>query len=244
MPSGQQTTNDWVQRILQQVQALLDEGGAINVDAAGRLLQTIPSDIRAQLFGGGGGLEAPSPQAQAISQADLDIALAKAEADMQAYGIETAAQNFVNQISQAQETRKTAEFAQDYARNLAPPGMTTLPGTGPQSGRAQLFGQVGWEAPPAIPFSPGPAAGPYQALGQAQQAVPQAPELQFNAPALPGRVDLGQYSPFPQTGTELPLTTGQDMSAYARMLAEAMRRVIGPDTALFGPMQLPMPGGR
>jgi len=255
MTDGQtQTMNEWVQRILQQVQALLDEGGAINIDAAGRLLQTIPSDIRGQLFGGVGaeGLEAPSPQAVAVSQADLDIALAQAQTDIERLGIETAAQNFVNRISEAQERRATAEFAQEYARGVAPPGVTTLPGFGPESGRAQLFERVGWQPPAALPLPPGPAAGPFQALGQAQQYVPQAPNLQFTPPTLPGPVDLSQYSGFPQVQgfnpAGLPMGMGGDASNQAAMLAEAMRRAIGPDVGLFGPMsfsgaQLPI-GGR
>jgi len=258
MPSGQTTSAIWRQQAQEEwdaikgkadesgmpISAVLDFYGLPPIGNEQAYVAYRSAQLQQEYTVGGEALEGPSPQEIAIKQTDLDLALAKAEADMQRFGIETAAQNFVNSLAQAQETRATAEYAQDYARNIAPPGMTTVPYTGPESALGQLQQQIGMTPSPAIPLSPAPAAGPYQALGQAQQAVPQAPELQFNAPALPGRVDLGQYSPYPQTG--LPLTTGQDMSAYARMLAEAMRRVVGPDTALFGPMQLPHPqlGGR
>jgi len=180
--------------------------------------------------GGAGTRPSPSPEEMAQWQSEFDLMLAKAQADWDRYGAEVATQNFVNAISQAQETRAAAEYAQDYARNIVPPGVTTLPGWGPEGGRAELFREVGWEPGPTLPLPSAPAPGPYQGLQQAGQYVPQAPELQFTPPTLPGGGGGGQYA---QGGAGLPLNTGQDMSAYAQMLAQALRNVVGADMPIL-----------
>ena len=242
--------DDWIQRILQQVQALLEEGGAINVDAAGRLLQTIPSDMRAQIFGGvtAGAAEAPSPQEVAVSQQTLDIALANAQANIQKMGLEAAAKQFANDVTALQEGRATAEYAQEYAGKIAPPGMTTLPFTGPTSAVGQLQTQIGMTPSPAIPLRQAPVTDPYQALGQAQQFVPQAPNLQFQAPALPQPVNLAALSGFQQQmpvgGAALPIGGGGDFAARVASLREAMRMLFGQVGGMFHPgAQLPIGGG-
>jgi len=197
-------------------------------------------------------LQAPSPMEIAIEQFDLDRLLAEAETDIKELGLKTATQKFVNRISELQETRKTAQYAQEYAGRIAPPGMTTVPYTGPESALGQLQQQIGMEPSPALPLPRAPAAGPYQALGQAAPYVPQAPTLEFTPPALPGRVDLGQYSPYPQIapgptagGGALPTPTGgvesSGLTGYAEILERALQ-MLGLGAVARGGMQLPLRG--
>jgi hypothetical protein len=126
----------------------------------------------------------PSPQETAINKWDMETWLYEAERDWKKEGIEVALTNFTNKITAAQEGRLQATAAQEYARNLAPAGMTELK-LGPNI--------------QGIPLSPAPAGSYAQAMQQGQQYVPQAPELQYQAPTLPQMPDLGA----------LPATTTQ-----------------------------------
>jgi hypothetical protein len=236
--TDQTQTSDLQQRILSmiaQAEQMLNGDAAQQLAAADLL--TAASRI-ADVFGLGGtaAATAPSPQEVAISQSTLDVALANARANIQDIGLRAAAQQFADEVSRMQEGRLEATAAQDYARAQVPAGVTTLPGTGPNSGRSQLFQEIGWNAPAALPLAAAPATSFQQAQGQALTNLPQVPNYQFNAPALPQAApNLAGLSGFPQmaaptqtavsaqTATQLPATTGPDFSVYANTILQAMR---------------------
>jgi len=172
------------------------------------------NDLWAQFSGSQGA--GATPQETAVSQQGLDIALAKARAELKEKPLEWVAQKFANDIAALQEGRSTAEYAQEYASNIAPPSMTTMPYTGPTSAVGQLQQKIGMTPSPALPLPLAPASGPYEALGQAQQYVPQSPNLQFNAPSLPQSApNLAGLSGFPQT-------MGGDMSGMGGGMGAGM----------------------
>lgn len=208
-------------------------------------------------------LEAPSPQEVAVGQFDMERILAEADARIQEIGLSAASEEFRNKVTALQEGRTTAEYAQEYAGKIAPPGMTTVPFTGPTSAVGQLQQQIGMTPSPAIPLRQAPVTDPYQALQQAQQFGPQAPSLQFQAPALPQAPQLSQLDPFPQvvpnpmmggaaspmgnaasqmagfSGADLPMATGAADQNFADALRKALQMLSGVLGGPFPSMSLP-----
>jgi len=133
----------------------------------------------------------PSAQETATGQWDMETWLYDAQVEWDAKGPEIATQNFVNKLNAAQEGRLEATAAQEYAMNLAPPGMTELK-------------LAGWDKGlPLGGYMPSTYAG---AMGQTN--VPQAPELQMpQRPAVPQMPNLGALSS-QQTSTQIQTPIG------------------------------------
>lgn len=160
----------------------------------------------------------PSAQEAAIGQWDMETWLSDAEFDRKKYGDTVAAENFANKIAAAQEGRLQATAAQEYARNLAPAGMTELK-LGPLTGGIPLG--------PAVPST---YAGAMELAN-----VPQAPELQYQPGALPQMPNLAalpsqQQSyqtqvPYEAGGGTLPTaTTGGGNPSFMQALRNYMAR--------------------
>jgi len=172
----------------------------------------------------------PSAQETAIGQWDMETWLSDAILDEKKLGLDVAATNFANKIAQAQEGRLQATAAQEYARNLAPPGMTELK-LGPLTGGIPLG--------PAVPST---YAGAMELAN-----VPQAPELQYQPGALPQMPNLaalpsGQQStqvtvPYAGGGATLPAPAGSERSAS---YMQAIRNYIARFGQTFPGGQLPV----
>lgn len=119
----------------------------------------------------------PTAQEVAISQANLDNLAHLAEMDIAEFGWDVATQNFQNGLDQLQKGTELATWAQDYAQQIAPPGVTTMPGLGPESYRSQLGEKLGYAPREPVPLPLAPAASPWEALGQTEQYLPSMPEM-------------------------------------------------------------------
>jgi hypothetical protein len=134
----------------------------------------------------------PSAQEAATGQWDMETWLYDAQVEWDVKGPEIATQNFVNKLNAAQEGRMQATAAQEYAMNLAPPGMTELK-------------LAGWDKGLSLGgYMPSTYAG---AMGQTN--VPQAPELQMpQRPVVPQMPNLGAL-PSQQTSTQIQVPYNQ-----------------------------------
>lgn len=205
MTNGQaQTGNEAWQKFIETIIQGLTSDDLVERQTAAYTVSQLPVDMQRQVFGFAEEagvpevLEAPSPQAVAVTQNELENIAVELGGSIQEMGLGWAAEEFKNRVTALQEGRETATWAQDYASRIAPPGMTTVPFTGPESAVGQMAQKVGFTPSPAIPLPLAPAADPYQALGQAQQLVPQAPSLQYQAPEVPQVPNLAALSGFPQ----------------------------------------------
>jgi len=261
MTNGQTATTN------KALQTLIDNitkgwaGSELERTNADWLFGNLSADLQALVMGTGGDTQGLEARRVGVEEArlgfDMEKWIADAEKDVQDRGWYVAATNFANKITQAQEGRATAEFAQQYERQFAPEGMTTLPYTGEQSAAATYMKARG------LPYEPKPAVelpttnlprDPWALLQMAGQAVPQAPELSYTPPALPTGMGAGAqggevpaYAPPPTTGyggQSVDVTAGAAMqpgAGYAPMtldvqiLQEALRRVFGRGSLLGGP---------
>jgi hypothetical protein len=214
--------------------------GEVISDPGGELRPGVTADIINQMFTQWSGQGAatgtatttttiPSAQETAIGQWDMETWLSDAILDEKKFGLDVAATNFANKIAQAQEGRLQATAAQEYARNLAPPGMTELK-LGPLTGGIPLG--------PAVPST---YAGAMELAN-----VPQAPELQYQPGALPQPPNLAalpstQQStqvtvPYAGGGATLPAPAGSERSAS---YMQAIRNYIARFGQTFPGGQLP-----
>jgi len=220
----------------------IESTGEVVHDPGGELRPGINADIMSQLYSQYLGQEGPTgtatttttmPSAQeaAIGQWDMETWLADAEFDRKKYGDTVAAENFANKIAAAQEGRLQATAAQEYAQQLAPPGMTELK-LGPNIQGIPLGG-----------YMPSTYAEAMQ-----QTNVPQAPELQYQPGALPQPPNLaalpsGQQStsvtvPYSPGGAALP--TGGGGNVQESSFIQAIRNYMARFGQTFPGGQLPI----
>jgi len=160
----------------------------------------------------------PSAQETAIGQFDMETALNAAVLDWNKFGADVATQNFVNKLNAAQEGRLEATAAQEYAMNLAPPGMTE-------------YKIPGWKE--GIPLG-APVPNTYSGMMELMlQGLPQAPEIPMpQQPTMPQVPNLAAL-PSQQTsyqvqapmGGGLPTGTGAG-NASASSHIQAIRNYI------------------
>jgi hypothetical protein len=163
----------------------------------------------------------------------METWLSDAILDEKEFGLDVAATNFANKIAQAQEGRLQATAAQEYAQQLAPPGMTEL----------KLGKNIA-----GIPLGP-PVPSTYGgAMELAGQYVPQAPELQYQPGALPQMPNLaalpsGQQSTqvtVPYAGGGATLPNGLGGGGQESSLMQAIRNYIARFGQTFPGGQLPV----
>jgi hypothetical protein len=177
----------------------------------------------------------PSAQETATGQFDMEMALNDAVLDWNKFGADVATQNFVNKLSAAQEGRLEATAAQEYARNLAPAGMTELK-------------LAGWGE--GIPLG-APVPNTYSGAMELAN-VPQAPEIPMpQQPTMPQMPNLGAL-PSQQTSTQIQtpyqqpsaaLPTGGGSSVLNSPFMQAIRNVMQRIGAMPGVSSNLPPGG-
>jgi hypothetical protein len=232
-----------INKLLEQARALLDQGTSTGALAAARLYEQ--ANALAKTYGLGAGAqgeqlplyqEAPSEREMAREDFDVDRLVANYANEAEKLGWEVAGQNFANELTRLQNVQGQADWAQQYAQNLAPPGQTHVFGydSGSAVGALMGPGYKGVELPMA------PYATPQEAFQAAQAQVPQAPQLQYQPQALQGP-DLGQHSPFPQAqpfqmgGAQLPTPGGApSYQTKADSLMQAIMMILGPAAGQIG----------
>jgi len=178
--------------------------GEVVHDPGGELRPGVTSDMVNQIYAQWLGTGAdtgtatttttiPSAQETAVGQFDMEMALYEAEELAKTKGLDYAVQDFVNKLSAAQEGRLEATAAQEYARNLAPAGMTELK-LGPLTGGISLG--------PAVPNT---YSGMMELMNQ---GLPQAPDLQYQSGALPQMPPAGLPTTSTSTQTQVPMGGG------------------------------------
>jgi hypothetical protein len=185
--------------------------GEVVHDPGGELRPGVTSDMVNQMYAQWLGTGAdtgtmttttttPSAQEAAIGQWDIDKWLYDAEEEAKTKGLDYAVQNFVNKLNAAQEGRLEATAAQEYAMNLAPPGMTE-------------YKIPGWSQ--GIPLG---AAVPntYAKMMELQgQNIPQVPDLQYQPGALPQMPPAGLPTTSTSTQIQTPISQGALPAANA-----------------------------
>jgi len=178
--------------------------GEVVHDPGGELRPGVGTDMVSQMYAQWSGIGAdtgtatttttiPSAQETAVGQFDMEMALYEAEELAKTKGLDYAVQDFVNKLSAAQEGRLEATAAQEYARNLAPAGMTELK-LGPLTGGISLG--------PAVPNT---YSGMMELMNQ---GLPQAPDLQYQSGALPQMPPAGLPTTSTSTQVQVPMGGG------------------------------------
>lgn len=212
MANGEQE-NKTLQQLIDTIVTGLTSKDPLAQNNAQWFLGQLPADVQRIVLGVGEGTEPLSEyqagqlglgaQSQALAekqfQFSMDEALRQAALDEKQFGLAIAAQNFANTINQAQEARARAQFALDYTRAQAPPGVTEVPGTEATSVSSQYLREKGYTPQAPMPMVKGNLpADPWALLGQAGATIPAGPQVPSTPPS--------PAMPAPTTGYTAPPT--------------------------------------